>query len=44
MQQEKVIKITQMQLFATIGQGEAMHRKCKRLKPGGGQNYDSSSG
>jgi hypothetical protein len=26
-----------------IGQGEARHRKHKRLKPGGGQAYDRSS-
>jgi hypothetical protein len=26
-----------------IGQGEAQHRKCKRLKLGGGQAYDRSS-
>jgi hypothetical protein len=27
-----------------IGQGEIMHTKYKRLKLGGGQAYDSSSG
>jgi hypothetical protein len=27
----------------TIGQGEARHRKYKRLKLGGGQAYDRSS-
>jgi hypothetical protein len=26
-----------------IGQGEAMHIKCKRLKLGGGQAYDRSA-
>jgi len=26
-----------------VGQGEAQHRKCKRLKLGGGQAYDRSS-
>jgi hypothetical protein len=26
-----------------IGQGEARHRKCKRLKLGGGQTYGHSS-
>jgi hypothetical protein len=25
------------------GQGEAMHRKCKRLKLGGGEAYDRSA-
>ena len=28
---------------STIGQGEAQHRKYKRLKLGGGQAYDRSS-
>jgi hypothetical protein len=27
----------------SIGQGEARHRKYKRLKLGGGQDYDRSS-
>jgi hypothetical protein len=27
----------------SIGQGEPRHRKCKRLKRGGGQAYDRSS-
>jgi hypothetical protein len=26
-----------------IGQGEAMHKKCKRLTLGGGQAYDGSA-
>jgi hypothetical protein len=29
--------------FRNIGQGEANHRKYKRLKLGGGQAYDRSS-
>jgi hypothetical protein len=39
---QKSFKIIIIQMFAT-GQGEAQHKKYKRLKLGGGQTYDRSS-
>jgi hypothetical protein len=34
---------TSLEVSQMIGQGEARHRKYKRLKLGGGQGYDRSS-
>jgi hypothetical protein len=39
----KVIQNHDNENVHTIGQGEARHRKYKRLKLGGGQAYDRSS-
>jgi hypothetical protein len=36
------IKDTENEHVRSIGQGEARHRKYKRLKLGGGQDYDRS--
>jgi hypothetical protein len=42
-QQAEVILNHENENARYIGQGEARHRKCKRLKLGGGQAYDRSS-
>jgi hypothetical protein len=42
-QQAKVILNHDNESVRNIGQGEARHRKYKRLKLGGGQAYDRSS-
>jgi hypothetical protein len=42
-QQAEVIQNYHNPNVRNIGQGEAQHRKYKRLKLGGGQAYDSSS-
>jgi hypothetical protein len=42
-QQAKVIQNHENVNVRNIGQGEAWHRKYKRLKLGGGQAYDRSS-
>jgi hypothetical protein len=42
-QQAEVIQSHDSEGVRTIGQGEARHRKYKRLKLGGGQAYDRSS-
>jgi hypothetical protein len=42
-QQAEVIKNHDNENVRNIGQGEARHRKYKRLKLGGGQAYDRSS-
>jgi hypothetical protein len=42
-QQAEVIQNHDNENVHTIGQGEARHRKYKRLKLGGGQAYDRSS-
>jgi hypothetical protein len=42
-QQAEVIQYHDNENVRTIGQGEARHRKYKRLKLGGGQAYDRSS-
>jgi hypothetical protein len=42
-QQAEVILNHDNENFRNIGQGEARHRKYKRLKLGGGQAYDRSS-
>jgi hypothetical protein len=42
-QQAEVIQNHENANFRNIGQGEARHRKYKRLKLGGGQSYDRSS-
>jgi hypothetical protein len=42
-QQAEVIQNHENELIRDIGQGEARHRKYKRLKLGGGQAYDRSS-
>jgi hypothetical protein len=42
-QQAEVIQNHGNEHVRSIGQGEARHRKYKRLKLGGGQAYDSSS-
>jgi hypothetical protein len=39
-QQAEVIQNHDNENFHNIGQGEARHRKYKRLKLGGGQAYD----
>jgi hypothetical protein len=41
-QQAEVIQNHEKANVSNIGQGEARHRKCKRLKLGGGQAYDRS--
>jgi hypothetical protein len=43
-QQAEVIQNHDNENVRTAGQGEARHRKYKRLKLGGGQAYDRSSG
>jgi hypothetical protein len=40
--QAEVILSHRNPIVRTIGQGEAMHRKYKRLKLGGGQAYERS--
>jgi hypothetical protein len=42
-QQAEVKQNHDNEIVRTIGQGEACHRKYKRLKLGGGQAYDRSS-
>jgi hypothetical protein len=42
-QQAEVIQNYENENVRNIGQGEARHRKYKRLKLGGGQAYDRSS-
>jgi hypothetical protein len=42
-QQAEVIQNHENENVRTMGQGEARHRKYKRLKLGGGQAYDHSS-
>jgi hypothetical protein len=42
-QQTEVIQNHENTNVRNIGQGEAQHRKCKRLKLGGGQAFDRSS-
>jgi hypothetical protein len=42
-QQAEVIQNHENAYVRNIGQGEARHRKYKRLKLGGGQVYDRSS-
>jgi hypothetical protein len=42
-QQTEVIQNYYNENVRNIGQGEARHRKYKRLKLGGGQAYDRSS-
>jgi hypothetical protein len=42
-QQAEVIQNHENANVRNIGQGEAQHRKCKRLKVGDGQAYDRSS-
>jgi hypothetical protein len=42
-QQAEFIQNHENENVRNIGQGEARHRKYKRLKPGGGQAYDRSS-
>jgi hypothetical protein len=42
-QQAEVIQNHDNENVRNIGQGEARHRKCKRLKLGGGQAHDRSS-
>jgi hypothetical protein len=42
-QQAEVIQNHDNENVRNIGQGEARHRKYKRLKLGGGQAYDRSS-
>jgi hypothetical protein len=42
-QQTEVIQNHDNENVHNIGQGEARHKKYKRLKPGGGQAYDHSS-
>jgi hypothetical protein len=42
-QQTEVILNHDNENVRNIGQGEARHRKCKRLKLDGGQAYDRSS-
>jgi hypothetical protein len=42
-QQAEVIQNHENEHVSGIGQGEARHRKNKRLKLGGGQAYDCSS-
>jgi hypothetical protein len=42
-QQAEVIQNHESANVRNIGQGEAQHRKYKRLKVGGGQAYDRSS-
>jgi hypothetical protein len=42
-QQAEVIQNHENENVRNIGQGEPRHRKCKRLKLGGGQAFDRSS-
>jgi hypothetical protein len=42
-QQAKVIRNNSNATARKTGQGEAMHKKFKRLKHGGGQAHDHSS-
>jgi hypothetical protein len=42
-QQAEVIQNHENANFHNIGQGEARHRKYKKLKLGGGQAYDRSN-
>jgi hypothetical protein len=42
-QQAEVLQNHENHHVRSIGQGEARHRKYKRLKLGGGKAYDSSS-
>jgi hypothetical protein len=42
-QQAEFIQNHDNENVRNIGLGEANHRKCKRLKLGGGQAYDGSS-
>jgi hypothetical protein len=42
-QQAEVIQNLDNENVRTIGQGEARHRKYKRIKLGGGQAHDRSS-
>jgi hypothetical protein len=42
-QQAEIIQNHENENVRCIGQGEARHRKCKRLKLGGGHVYDCSS-
>jgi hypothetical protein len=42
-QQAEVQQNYENELVRSRGQGEARHRKYKRLKLGGGQDYDRSS-
>jgi hypothetical protein len=42
-QQAEIIQNHDNENIGNIGQGEALHRKYKRLKLGGGQAYDRSS-
>jgi hypothetical protein len=42
-QQAEVIQNNDNENIHNIGEGEAHHRKYKRLKLGGGQAYDRSS-
>jgi hypothetical protein len=42
-QQAEVIQNHENANVRNIGQGEAQHRKCKRVKLGGSEAYDSSS-
>jgi hypothetical protein len=42
-QQAEVIQNHENENVRYIGQGEARHRNCKRLKLGGGHVYDFSS-
>jgi hypothetical protein len=39
----EVIKIITSKWLYNVGQGEAQHNKCKRLKFGGGQTCDRST-
>jgi hypothetical protein len=39
-QHAEVIQTHENEQIHGIGQGEARHRKCKKLKLGGGQSYD----
>jgi hypothetical protein len=41
--QEEVIQNDENELVHTVGQGKAKHRKCKRLKLGGGHACERSS-
>jgi hypothetical protein len=43
MQQAEVMQYHENEHVRSIRQGEARHRKYKRLKLGGGQSYDRSS-
>jgi hypothetical protein len=43
-QQAEIIQNHENVNVGNIGQGEARHRKYKRLKLGGGQAYDRSNG